>query len=186
MKTTAKTTTGKLNAAAKSSASLKKPAAKATPSKPMAAKGAPAKPEADAATKPKRKDRWPESVMKLGYAQMPSIIFWGQNKLELKPDEFNVLLQLVSHWWIKDQNPYLSKETIGRRMGKSPRMVQRHLTTLENKGLIKRVERYKVHQGQDSNGYDLKGLVKKLKEIAPDFEKATDLNKRRRAKAETK
>ena len=124
--------------------------------------------------------------MKLGYAQMPSILFWGQNKLELKPDEFNVLLQLVSHWWIKDQNPYLSKETIGRRMGKSARMVQRHLTTLENKGLIKRVERYKVHQGQDSNGYELEGLVKKLKEIAPDFEKATDLNKRRRAKAETK
>lgn len=124
--------------------------------------------------------------MKLGYAQMPSILFWGQNRLELQPDEFNVLLQLVSHWWTKDQNPHPSKETIGRRMGKSPRMVQRHLTTLENKGLLKRVERFKLHRGQDSNGYDLKGLVKKLKEIAPEFEKVSDLNKRRRAKAETK
>lgn len=124
--------------------------------------------------------------MKLGYTQMPSILFWGQNKLELKPDEFNVLLQLVSHWWTRDHNPHLSKETIGRRMGKSSRMVQRHLTTLENKGLIKRVERYKVHRGQDSNGFDLKGLVKKLREIAPEFEKTTNQNKRRRAKAETK
>jgi predicted transcriptional regulator len=117
---------------------------------------------------------------------IPSILFWGQGKLSLKPDEFNVLLQLVSHWWTKGQNPHPSKETIARRMSKDPRTVQRHLTSLEKKGFLKRETRYKLHKGQDSNGYDLRGLVRKLKEIAPDFEKVTDQNKRRRARAESK
>lgn len=161
---------------AKPSPTAKKPATNA----------APATADATVAAKPKRKDRWPEAVMKLGYAQIPSILFWGQGKLGLKPDEFNVLLQLVSHWWTRDQNPHPSKETIARRISKDPRTVQRHLTTLENAGFIKRETRYKLHKGQDSNGYDLRGLVKKLKEIAPDFDKVTDQNKRRRAKVETK
>ena len=102
----------------------------------------------------------------------------------LEPDEFNVLLQLVSHWWSADHDPHPAKQTIARRMGKSARMVQRHLTSLEEKGFIERITRYKLHQGQDSNGYDLKGLIAKLEAIAPEFEKTADQNKRRRAKVE--
>lgn len=130
--------------------------------------------------------KWPPEVMARGYSMIPSILLWGQGRLELKPEEFNVLLQLVSHWWTKGENPHPSKETIARRMGKKPRTIQRHLTSLEEKGLIARVARFKVHKGQDSNGYDLRGLIKKLKGIAPEFDKVADQNKRRRAKAESK
>lgn len=159
------------------------PAIKATPLKRLMTQTAPAK-----ASKPPSADkqRWPDEVMSRGYSMIPSILFWGQNKLELKPEEFNVLLQLLSHWWTKGQDPHPSKETIARRMGKKPRTVQRHLTSLEEKGLIARVARFKLHKGQDSNGYDLRGLIKKLREIAPDFEKVADQNKRRRANAESK
>jgi predicted transcriptional regulator len=145
----------------------------------------PAPTAAAVAEKTPKKDRWPEPVLARGYTMIPSILLWGQGKLGLKPDEFNVLLQLVSHWWTKGQNPHPSKETIARRMGKDARTVQRHLTTLEKGGFIKRETRYKLHKGQDSNGYDLRGLVKKLKDIAPEFEKVSDQNKRRRAKAES-
>jgi biotin operon repressor len=138
------------------------------------------------AVKSPRKDRWPEAVMARGYTMVPSILLWGQGRLNLKPDEFNVLMQLVSHWWTKNQNPHPSKETIARRMGKDPRTIQRHITSLEKQGFLKRETRYKLHKGQDSNGYDLRGLVKKLREIAPEFERVSDQNKRRRAKAETK
>jgi DNA-binding transcriptional ArsR family regulator len=137
-------------------------------------------------TQKRSKDKWPDIVLSRGYSMVPSILLWGQGRLELEPDELNVLLQLISHWWSADHDPHPAKETIARRMGKTPRTVQRHLTSLENKGFIKRVTRFKRHQGQDSNGYDLSGLIAKLEAIAPEFEKVSDLNKRRRAKAEAK
>lgn len=138
--------------------------------------------------KPKKsgKEKWSAAIMARGYSTLPSILFWGQGRLGLSPDEFNVLLQLISHWWTADQDPHPAKKTIAMRMGKSERMVQRHLTSLETKGFIRRVERFKLHQGQDSNGYDLDGLLAKLEEIAPEFAKTADQNKRRRAKVEAK
>jgi Mn-dependent DtxR family transcriptional regulator len=38
--------------------------------------------------------------------------------------------------------PFPAKDTIARRMGKSPRQVQRYITELEEAGFIKRVERF--------------------------------------------
>lgn len=134
--------------------------------------------------KKRAREKWPAPVLSRGYSMIPSILLWGQARLGLEPDEFNVLLQLISHWWSADHDPHPAKQTIARRMGKSARMIQRHLTSLEEKGFIERVKRYKLHQGQDSNGYDLQGLIAKLGAIAPEFEKAADQNKRRRAKIE--
>lgn len=117
---------------------------------------------------------------------IPSILLWGQAKMNLEPDELNVLLQLISHWWTAEHDPHPAKETIARRMGKEPRTIQRHLTKLEKKGFIKRVARFKTHKGQDSNGYDLSGLIAKLEAVAPEFKTVAEQNKRRRAKAEVK
>lgn len=136
------------------------------------------------ATKKKPKERWPEAVMARGYAMLPSILLWGQGKLGIEPDELNVLLQIISHRWSAEHDPYLAKATIARRMGKSERMVQRHLTSLEKKGLVARVKRTKLHKGQDANGFDISGLIAKLEALAPEFEKVADQNKRRRAKTE--
>lgn len=137
-------------------------------------------------SKKKAKEKWPDAVLERGYSMIPSILLWGQAKMDLKPDELNVLLQLISHWWTAEHDPHPAKDTIARRMGKEPRTVQRHLTSLEKKGFIKRIVRYKQHKGQDTNGYDLTGLIQKLEAIAPEFKKVADQNKRRRAKAEAK
>ncbi len=136
------------------------------------------------ATAKKKKEKWPAAVMARGYSSVPSILFWGQGRLELTPEELNVLLQLISHWWSEGNDPHPSKETIARRMGKNARTIQRHLTSLETKGFIRREARFKIHKGQDTNAYDLSGLVAKLVELAPEFQKAADQIKRRRAKAE--
>src|SRR5436309_11784402 len=49
-----------------------------------------------AVAKPKkRKDKWPDAVLSRGYSMIPSILLWGQAKMGLKPDELNVLLQLI-------------------------------------------------------------------------------------------
>lgn len=137
-------------------------------------------------SKKRAKEKWPDAVLERGYSMIPSILLWGQAKMDLKPDELNVLLQLISHWWAAGHDPHPAKDTIARRMGKEPRTVQRHLTSLEKKGFVKRIVRYKQNKGQDANGYDLTGLIQKLEAIAPEFKKVADQNKRRRAKAEAK
>jgi hypothetical protein len=69
-------------------------------------------------------------------------------------------------------------------MKKHPRTVQAYLTSLEKKGFIRRIERFKVNKGQDANGYDLAGLVAQLNAIAPEFKKVAEQNKLRRRRVE--
>ena len=60
-----------------------------------------------------------------------------------------------------------------RPAGRSiPRTVQAYLTSLEAKGFIRGMERFKANKGQDANGYDLGGLVAQLNAIAPEFKKS--------------
>jgi hypothetical protein len=69
-------------------------------------------------------------------------------------------------------------------MQKHPRTVQAYLTSLEEKGFIRRVERFKPNKGQDANAYDLSGLVAKLQALAPEFKKVAEQNKLRRGRVE--
>jgi DNA-binding CsgD family transcriptional regulator len=132
----------------------------------------------------KAKERWSRAALERGYSPVPVILMWGQAKLGLTPEEMNVLLQLISHWWFGGNDPFISKERIAERMGKHPRTVQTYLTSLEKKGFIRRIQRYKVNKGQDANGYDLSGLTAKLEAIAPEFKRVSEQNKLRRRRVE--
>ena len=130
------------------------------------------------------KARWSSNVMDRGYTIIPTILLWGQAKLDLTADELNVLLQILSHWFYAGNDPHPAKATIAKRMGKHPRTVQAYLTSLETKGFITRQPRYRASKGQDANGYDLSGLAAKLEAIAPEFAKVQELIKNRRRKVE--
>jgi Helix-turn-helix domain len=130
-------------------------------------------------------DKWTAQVMKLGFTPLPSLLLRAQARLGLKPEQLNTLLQIVEHWWEADKLPFPSKETLARRMGKSPRQVQRYLTQLEKGGFIARIERFNGRKAQVSNGYDLAGLVAKLVAIEPEFQKVTEQHRLRRQKVET-
>lgn len=129
-------------------------------------------------------DKWTAQVMKLGFTPLPSLLLRAQARLGLKPEQLNTLLQIVEHWWEADKLPFPSKETLARRMGKSPRQVQRYLTQLEKGGFIARIERFNGRKAQVSNGYDLAGLVAKLVAIEPEFQKVTEQYRLRRQKVE--
>lgn len=130
-------------------------------------------------------DKWTAQVMKLGFTPLPSLLLRAQARLGLTPEQLNTLLQIVEHWWEADKLPFPSKETLARRMGKSPRQVQRYLTQLEKNGFITRIERFNGRKAQVSNGYDLGGLVAKLVSIEPEFKKVTEQHRLRRQKVET-
>ena len=124
-------------------------------------------------------------VINHGYTMLPNLLLQAQGRLNISHAQFNILVQLIGHWWEADKEPHPAKETIARRMGVSPRQIQRYLTELEKAELIKRIERFKGHKAQTSNGYALDGLVAKLKEIEPEFAKALEQRKLRQKKVET-
>jgi hypothetical protein len=135
--------------------------------------------------KRRSEDKWTAQVMSLGFTPLPSLLLRAQARLGLSPDQLNVLLQIIEHWWEADKLPFPSKDMLARRMGKSARQVQRYLTQLEKDGFITRVERYNGRKAQVSNGYDLSGLVAKLVNIEPEFQKITEQHRLRRKKVET-
>jgi predicted transcriptional regulator len=113
--------------------------------------------------------KWGRAVMDLGYSMIPSLIFRAQARLGLSPTQLVVLLHLADYWWHRAQMPFPSKAALAERMGLSDRQIQRYLTELENGGFIERVERFAGHKGQQSNEYNMSGLVDKLKKLEPDF-----------------
>ena len=130
-------------------------------------------------------DKWSPPVMKLGYTGLPNLLLKAQGKLKITPMQFNVLVQVIEHWWEAERDPYPAKDTIARRMNKSPRQVQRYLTQLEKAGMIKRIARYSGKKAQINNAYSFDSLIKKLKALEPEFSKETEQKRLRKKKLET-
>lgn len=119
--------------------------------------------------------KWGKAVMAVrGFCLVPSLLLHAQKRLKITPVQFALIMHLADYWWMAEKKPFPSKSTLGDRVGLSARQVQRHMATLEEMGLLTRVARSsKAHGGKMSNEYDLSGLVKRLKELEPEF-KAVD------------
>ena len=147
----------------------------------------PPRPKTTEPPTPKRRaaERWGDSVIARGFTVLPTMLFWAQARLGLKPDEFNVVLQIAAHWWDANEDARPSKDTLADRMGKDPRTIQRHIAALEAKGLVVRRARYRPSRGgQAPNSYSLDGLVKKLQELEPEFRRMVEINRQRRQRVE--
>lgn len=118
--------------------------------------------------------KWGRAVMDLGYSMVPSLIFHAQARLGLSPTQLVLLLHLADYWWHREQMPFPSKAALAERMGIKERQIQRYMTELEKGGFIKRLERFAGHKGQQSNEYDMTGLVDKLKKLEPEFRQVKD------------
>lgn len=124
--------------------------------------------------------KWGKPVMDLGFCIVPSLLLRAQARLKLNPTQLAVLMHLADYWWDVDRKPYPAKKTLGERLKLSPRQVQRYVAQLEEMGYVQRIERTAVHRGKLSNAYDLSGLVRRLKELEPDFREVEEEVKARR------
>jgi predicted transcriptional regulator len=124
--------------------------------------------------------KWGTEVVKFGFCIVPSLLLRAQRRLGLNTRQLAVLLQLCDFWWDEARKPYPSKETIAQRLKIGARQVQRIIASLEEKGFVNRVERRALHGGRLTNTYDLSGLVKRLKEIEPEFRKVEEEAKSQR------
>lgn len=131
-------------------------------------------------------DKWSPQVMKHGYTPLPNLLLRAQGKLKITPVQLNVLVQLAEHWWEADKDPFPAKDRIATRMGKSPRQIQRYITQLEKRGLVKRIKRFLGRKAQTSNAYSLDGLIAKLKAVEPEFAKEAEQARIRRKRLEAK
>lgn len=107
-------------------------------------------------------EKWGDSIKGYGggFTAIPNLILKKQSTLGLKPIELNVIINLVRFWWNLENLPFPDIDKIATEMGVSERTVYRTISSLEEKGLVKRIQ----INGKPTK-YDLKGLVEQLKEI---------------------
>jgi hypothetical protein len=127
-------------------------------------------------TEPAHKDsavfaKWGDAA-RAGFQAVPDLLLKQQEELKLNPTELVVLLNVLMHWWYREQKPFPRPTTIARRMGSTVRTVQRAITKLEKEGLLVR--------GRRADGapvLDPEPLVMRLCQLAKtdfDFLRRTD------------
>jgi hypothetical protein len=118
-------------------------------------------------------DKWGASVATRGFAQVPNYLLLANQFIDpkLSPIELLLLVQLVGTWWKKNELPFPSVSTLATRCGVSSRQIQRAVSTLEKREMIKRVNR-RAKGIIASNAYDLTPLSLLLDRIAKAFPNA--------------
>jgi hypothetical protein len=115
-------------------------------------------------------ERWGDAVA-AGFTPVPNALLRAQASLGLSSTDVVVVLNILMHWWHRDRLPYPRPVAIAKRSGLSARTVQRSLSDLEKKGLIRRVRaRTKVEKSDAvikqfrrmRAHYDVSGLREKL------------------------
>ena len=108
--------------------------------------------------KGKIQEKW-GSALDAGFQVLPNILIRAQNQLGLDPVDLVVLLNLTSHWWEKEDLPFIAPSRIAKRMDVSTRTVERHLKRLEKKGFLRRCKPRRSEDGLYTRAYDLQPLV---------------------------
>jgi hypothetical protein len=107
-------------------------------------------------------DKWGEGL-NAGFQLLPDVLLKHQHKLGLTATDLVVLINLTMQWWYRDRHPFPKTTTIARRMGASPRTVQRSLNRLEKLGLLQKVRSPLLDQRR---AFDPSGLVERLTLLA--------------------
>ncbi|EEU9561225.1 helix-turn-helix domain-containing protein [Escherichia coli] len=129
--------------------------------------------------------KWGSTNISPGWTIIPNILLENQSRIGLSCIDTMVLINLIMHWWEKDNHPRPSKKRIANMLGVSLKTVQRSFIHLEQAGAIKRIARFK--EGKDNarttNHYDLSGLIPLLEEFSKEYiqekeaQRVSDINR---------
>jgi DNA-binding MarR family transcriptional regulator len=102
-----------------------------------------------------------------GFQVVPNVLIRDQNRLGLDALDVVILLNLMAHWWQREDKPFVSPGVIAKRMSVTTRTIERHLKKLENRKIIGRDPRTsRTSDGPYIRSYDLLPLVEFLKEAS--------------------
>ena len=124
--------------------------------------------------------KWGKTNISAGWTIIPNALLENQSRLGLSCIDTMVLINLIMHWWEKDNPPRPSKKRLANMLGVSLKTVQRSFIHLELCGAIKRIPRYK--EGKDNarttNHYDLNGLVDLLEGFSKELIEEREANRK--------
>lgn len=109
--------------------------------------------------------RWGAAALHKGFTALPNVLLLYSNELELDSLDIMIVLHIASYWWESERLPHPSKARIAASLKVDPRTVQRRIQAMEKKGLIKRKARKTRAGDNDTNEYDLSGLVKEARRL---------------------
>lgn len=101
-----------------------------------------------------------------GFGTYPVLLMVYQARLGIDVYEMNVLMHLIAHWHLAERAPFPHSKTIAKRMNMGIRTIQRCLKSLQDKGLIEKIEKKKR---DDRLSYDLRPLAAKLDPLSRDW-----------------
>lgn len=128
---------------------------------------------------------WGKPVLKHGYTGIPSILIRSQARLGLSTTQMNIIVQLLDYWFDPSNPPFPAKKDLAERIGVSQKTIQVNVRELEKAGYIKREMRRSSAGDWNSNIYHLNGLVKRVRELEPEFTAAKEEKARRKKVVET-
>jgi hypothetical protein len=96
-----------------------------------------------------------------GWSPIPDVLLFSQSRLKIKGDDLVVLLNLMAHYYVKNEMPFIRPTTIAKRMGVSQRTVQRSLARIFKLGLLWKGK----HKELGHLTYDLTPLIEKLQPL---------------------
>src|SRR2546427_8831759 len=93
--------------------------------------------------------KWGREVMEVrGFCLFPSLLLHAQARLKITPTHLALVLHLADFWWDANRKPWPSKTKLAKRVGLSPRHVQRLMAELESMGLVTRNPRVSARKGK--------------------------------------
>ncbi len=110
------------------------------------------------------RDRW-GVVTDPGFLVVPYVLLMHQFALGLSSENLNVLLNVLAHWHSAGRMPFPHSHTIAKRMGVSPRTVQRSLSWLAKNDFLAKMPK---KRRTDRQVFDPMPLVTKLTPYALD------------------
>jgi hypothetical protein len=128
---------------------------------------------------------WGKAIASHGYAGVPNILIRSQARLGLSPLQFNIIVQLLEYYHDPSRPPFPSKEELAGRMGVKAKTIQTNIRALEKADLVQRELRKTTAGDYNSNVYHLDGLIRRLRELEPEFAKVREERKAAKRAVET-
>jgi hypothetical protein len=123
--------------------------------------------------------RWGRAIAGAGYSQTPDVLIANFHKLGLAPIDLCILLVMLRYAH-PGKPTWLSKGTIAAVVGIEPRSVQRRISAMEKRHLVRREARAHRYGDNDTNLYHLDGLAKALEPYAKAMLKEREAARARR------
>ena len=97
-----------------------------------------------------------------GWSPLPDVLLFNQHKLKIAGDDLVVLLNMMAHYYTKNEMPFTRVTTIAKRMGVSQRTVERSIARLRKQGLILKAK----HKENGQIVHDLAPPIQRLQPFA--------------------